>query len=218
MCFWGWFFFTAGHFQGKVKVCARAAEIQVRRVWPFLSFLTGCVQVLYFCLCPVFADIQAADVPALPVCQPAVFGGEPGLRPAGEDVLCRHSHHRAGEGDYQRHAFRPVGHLALCVSLQNSKDVAGQHLPGIQGEKSVPSLCDSGTVIVKHTQLSFTFTLPIIQPVNTHRASLQFCEPPAGDVSVPGDSGGSHRYPPVLLQGLLQPGCPGTVQPKDQLL
>lgn len=34
----------------------------------------------------------------------------------------------------------------------------------------------------------------------------------AGDVSVPGDSYRSHRHPPVLLQGLLQSGRPGTLK------
>lgn len=48
--------------------------------------------------------------------------------------------------------------------------------------------------------------------------TLQFRVPPAGDVSVPGDRGGRRRHPAVLLQGLLQPGCPGTVQQKHQLL
>lgn len=48
--------------------------------------------------------------------------------------------------------------------------------------------------------------------------TLHFRVPPAGDVSVPGDRGGRRRHPAVLLQGLLQPGCPGTVQQKHQLL
>lgn len=48
--------------------------------------------------------------------------------------------------------------------------------------------------------------------------TLQLRVPPAGDVSVPGDRGGRHRHPAVLLQGLLQPGGPGTLQQKHQLL
>lgn len=88
----------------------------------------------------MFVNTQAATVPALPVHQPGVFSREPCVRPAGEDVLCRNPHRRASEGRDQRHAFCPVRHLALCVSLQDRKDVTGQHLPGIQGERPIPSL------------------------------------------------------------------------------
>lgn len=40
----------------------------------------------------------------------------------------------------------------------------------------------------------------------------------AGDVGVAGDSHRSHRHLPVHVQGLLQPGCPGTLQQQHQLL
>ena len=83
----------------------------------------------------VFPDLQAATVPGLPVHQPGVSSGESSVCPAGEDVLHRGPHHRAREGRHQRHALRPVRHLALPVSLQNRQDVAGQHLPRIQGER-----------------------------------------------------------------------------------
>lgn len=83
----------------------------------------------------LFPDPQAAAVPALPVHQPGVFSSELSVCPAGEDVLCRSPHHSASEGRHQRLALRAVRHLALLVSLQGRKDVAGQHLPGIQSKK-----------------------------------------------------------------------------------
>lgn len=87
----------------------------------------------------LFPHHQAATVSHLPVHQPGVFSCQSGVRPAGEDVLCRSPHHRAGEGRDQRHTLRPVRHLAGLVSLQDRQDVAGQHLPGVQGEMSCNS-------------------------------------------------------------------------------
>lgn len=55
-------------------------------------------------------------------------------------------------------------------------------------------------------------------PVPPGGPNLQLCVRPAGDVRVPGDGGGRHGHPAVLLQGLLQPGGPGTVQQKHQRL
>lgn len=72
-----------------------------------------------------FCDAQAAALRGLPGRQPAVPGGEPGLRPAGEDVLRRGQNRRAGEGGHQRHPVRPGRHLALVMPLQDRKDVAG---------------------------------------------------------------------------------------------
>lgn len=85
---------------------------------------------MFLCLCP-----QAASVPGLLVHQPGVSSREFGMCPAGADVLSRSSHRRACEGRDQRHAFCPVCHLALSVSVQDCQDVTGQHLPGVQGEK-----------------------------------------------------------------------------------
>lgn len=79
---------------------------------------------------------QAAAVLALLVHQPGVFSGEFGVRPAGEDVLHRSTHHRDGEGRDQRHALCPVRRLALSVSVQDCQDVTGQHLPGVKGEET----------------------------------------------------------------------------------
>ena len=81
----------------------------------------------------MFADPQAAPIPALPVHQPGVFNCEFSVCPACEDVLHRGPHRCAREGCDQRHTFCPVCRLALPVSLQDRQDVTGQHLPGIKG-------------------------------------------------------------------------------------
>lgn len=83
---------------------------------------------------------QAAPLPPLPVHQPGVFSREFSVRPAGEDVLCRSSHHCACEGRHQRHAFCPVCRFALFVSLQDRQDVSGQHLLGVQGKMEIQLL------------------------------------------------------------------------------
>lgn len=129
------FFFSSfpGLLQSQVKVLTCSAQVQVTSESLTSLLLNSRAQeltCLWFSTCPP----QTSSVPGLLGRQPPLPGGEPGLRPAGQNDRRRRQDHRPGESDHQRQPLRPVCRFSVRLPLQGGQDVAGQHLPGVQGE------------------------------------------------------------------------------------
>lgn len=101
--------------------------------------------------------------------------------------------------------------LSLCLYK-----IAKMSLANIYLESKVRNTLLFTQVTVASCLIEFTW-VPCFVLIKTS-FFIQLSVNLAGDVGVAGDSHRRHRHLPVHVQGLLQPGGPGTLQQQHQLL